>query len=76
MGGLAGSDNRSRNCARCRRRRFWKPAGKGRTADLRPDVDGKLLTEPVADTYAAGKQAHVPLLAGWNRDEGSFGRWR
>jgi para-nitrobenzyl esterase len=35
-------------------------------------VDGKLLTEPVPDTYAAGKQAHVPLLAGWNRDEGSF----
>jgi para-nitrobenzyl esterase len=34
-------------------------------------VDGKLLTEPVPDTYAAGKQAHVPLLAGWNRDENS-----
>jgi para-nitrobenzyl esterase len=37
-----------------------------------PVIDGKLLTEPVAATYAAGKQAHVPLLAGWNRDEGSF----
>jgi para-nitrobenzyl esterase len=36
------------------------------------DIDGSLLTEPVPDTYAAGKQAHVPLLAGWNRDEGSF----
>ncbi len=35
-------------------------------------VDGRLLTEPVADTYAAGKQAHVPLLAGWNRDEFFF----
>ena len=35
-----------------------------------PDIDGKLLTEPVPDTYAAGRQAHVPLLAGWNRDEG------
>jgi para-nitrobenzyl esterase len=35
-------------------------------------VDGKLLTEPVPDTYAAGRQAHVPLLAGWNRDEGSW----
>jgi para-nitrobenzyl esterase len=33
-------------------------------------VDGKMLTESVADTYAAGRQAHVPLLAGWNRDEG------
>ena len=37
-----------------------------------PDVDGKFLVEPVAATYAAGTQAHVPLLAGWNRDEGSF----
>ncbi len=36
-----------------------------------PDVDGKMLTEPVADTYAAGRQAHVPLIAGWNRDEGT-----
>jgi para-nitrobenzyl esterase len=35
-------------------------------------VDGRILTEPIADTYAAGKQSHVPLLAGWNRDEGSF----
>ena len=26
-----------------------------------PDIDGKVLTEPVDDTYAAGKQAHVPL---------------
>ena len=34
-----------------------------------PVVDGKLLTEPVETTYAAGRQAHVPLLAGWNRDE-------
>ena len=34
-----------------------------------PVVDGKLLTEPVEATYAAGRQAHVPLLAGWNRDE-------
>ena len=34
-----------------------------------PVIDGRVLTEPVPDTYAAGKQAHVPLLAGWNRDE-------
>jgi para-nitrobenzyl esterase len=37
-----------------------------------PDIDGRLLTESVADAYAAGRQAHVPLLAGWNSDEGSF----
>ena len=35
-----------------------------------PVIDGKVLTEPVAETYAEGKQSHVPLLAGWNRDEG------
>ena len=34
-----------------------------------PVIDGKLLIEPVAASYAAGRQAHVPLLAGWNRDE-------
>lgn len=32
-------------------------------------IDGKVLAEPAADTFAAGKQAHVPLLAGWNRDD-------
>jgi len=44
---------------------------KGMT-DFSPVIDGRLLTEPVPETYAVGKQAHVPLLAGWNRDEGSF----
>jgi len=37
-----------------------------------PYVDGKFLTETVEAVYAAGKQAHVPLLAGWNLDEGAF----
>jgi para-nitrobenzyl esterase len=37
-----------------------------------PDVDGIALTETVGETYAAGRQAHVPLLAGWNSDEGNF----
>lgn len=37
-----------------------------------PVIDGKVLTEPVSETYAEGKQAHVPLLAGWNRDEGGL----
>jgi para-nitrobenzyl esterase len=40
--------------------------------DFSPVIDGRVLTEPVPETYASGKQAHVPLLAGWNRDEGSF----
>jgi para-nitrobenzyl esterase len=33
------------------------------------DIEGRFLTEQVPATYTAGKQAHVPLLAGWNRDE-------
>ena len=37
-----------------------------------PDIDGKVLTEPVPETFALSMQAHVPLLAGWNSDEGSF----
>ncbi len=37
-----------------------------------PDVDGVFLPEPVPQLYAEGKQAHIPLLAGWNRDEGGF----
>jgi para-nitrobenzyl esterase len=34
-----------------------------------PAIDGVVLTEPVASTFAAGKQAKAPLLAGWNADE-------
>jgi len=47
-------------------------AAKKPGVDFPPDVDGKVLTEPVSETYAAGKQAHIPLIAGWNADEGSF----
>ena len=39
-----------------------------------PVVDGLFLPEPVPAIYAAGRQAHIPLLAGWNRDEGGFPR--
>ncbi len=34
-----------------------------------PVIDGQLVPEDVSTIYAAGRQAHVPLLAGWNRDE-------
>lgn len=37
-----------------------------------PNIDGKVLVQAIAETYALGNQAHVPLLAGWNSDEGSF----
>lgn len=37
-----------------------------------PNVDGYFLPESVEKIFAQGEQAHVPLLAGWNRDEGSW----
>jgi para-nitrobenzyl esterase len=37
-----------------------------------PDIDGYLLSERVSTIFAAGRQNDVPLLAGWNKDEGSF----
>lgn len=38
-----------------------------------PSIDGVVLREPVAETFAAGRQARVPLLAGWNADESRGG---
>lgn len=35
-----------------------------------PDIDGYFLPDGVAAIFAAGKQNRVPLLAGWNADEG------
>lgn len=40
--------------------------------DFGPDIDGYFLPESVPAIFAAGKQNNVPLMAGWNRDEGSF----
>jgi para-nitrobenzyl esterase len=34
-----------------------------------PDVDGYFLPDSIPNIYAAGNQAHVPLIAGWNADE-------
>ena len=38
---------------------------------FQPDIDGWFLPESVPQIYAEGKQAHVPVMAGWNRDEPS-----
>ena len=38
----------------------------------RPNVDGYLLPEDVRSIFTRGKQSQVPLLAGWNADEGHF----
>jgi para-nitrobenzyl esterase len=37
-----------------------------------PNIDGYFLPEDVRAIYTAGNQSPVPLLAGWNRDEGGF----
>jgi para-nitrobenzyl esterase len=36
-----------------------------------PHIDGWLLTEPIRDTLAAGRNADVPILVGSNADEGT-----
>ena len=43
-----------------------------RVFHFRPNVDGDFLPEPIPAIFAQGKQNDVPLLAGWNRDEGHF----
>jgi len=49
---------------------FAPPQAEG--FDFDPDVDGYFLPEPVPAIFAAAKHNDVPLLAGWNHDEGSY----
>src|SRR3984957_13001999 len=37
-----------------------------------PNIDGYFLPRSVSEIFSNGKQSHVPLLAGWNRDEESY----
>src|SRR5262249_39364304 len=46
-----------------------KNGGQGRFS---VNVDGYFFKEPVAAIFTQGKQAQVPLLAGWNADEMNF----
>jgi para-nitrobenzyl esterase len=56
-----------------------KPAAELLAAVMKPgskfhfpaNVDGYYFPQDPHEIYAAGNQAHVPLLAGWNRDEGN-----
>jgi para-nitrobenzyl esterase len=48
---------------------FFKPGG---GFDFPPDIDGYFLPQSLKDIFAAGKQNDVPMIAGWNHDEGSF----
>jgi para-nitrobenzyl esterase len=47
-------------------------AAKKGAPQFRPNVDGYFLPESVEAIFSVGKQSHVPLLAGWNADEGSY----
>jgi len=38
-----------------------------------PNIDGYFLPADVQSIYAGGEQSQVPLLAGWNADEGKMG---
>lgn len=37
-----------------------------------PNVDGYFLPKSVNEIFAAGQQNDIPLIAGWNHDEGNF----
>jgi para-nitrobenzyl esterase len=37
-----------------------------------PNIDGYFMPASAYAIYAKGEQAHIPLMAGWNRDEGSY----
>jgi para-nitrobenzyl esterase len=48
-------------------------AQKDKESRFWPSIDGYVIPEKVSEIFAKGKQAHVPLLAGWNADEAAFG---
>lgn len=39
-----------------------------------PDIDGYFLPQAPSAIFAAGKQNDVPMIAGWNHDEGGNGK--
>ena len=47
-------------------------AGKQNGIRFAPNIDGYFLPQSVPEIYASGHQSHVPLLAGWNHDEGGY----
>jgi len=50
--------------------RATKPAKNPDLIRFAPIVDGYLLPESVSAIFAAGKQNDIPIIAGWNHDEG------
>jgi para-nitrobenzyl esterase len=37
-----------------------------------PNIDGYFMPSSAYEIYSKGQQAHIPLLVGWNRDEGNY----
>ena len=48
-------------------------ATKSKPFRFRLDIDGYFLPRLPLEIYTAGKQAHVPLLVGWNQEESGAG---
>lgn len=68
FGGIGLADLRAKSAAEIEAAEKRLPAG---TPPFQPDIDGYFLPASIPLIYAQGKQAHVPLLAGWNQDEGA-----
>ena len=51
------------------RSRCWRPPAKPGARRFPPTVDGYFLPKAPVEIFAAGEQAHVPLLVGWNSEE-------
>jgi para-nitrobenzyl esterase len=49
--------------------KLLEAAGKPGVPRFSPDIDGYFLPESPFTIFTSGKQAHVPLLAGWNSEE-------
>ena len=47
-----------------------REAGRGRAGQFPAAIDGYFFPKPVRQIYEQGEQAHVPLLLGWNSQEG------
>jgi para-nitrobenzyl esterase len=52
--------------------KLQEAAGKPGTIRFRPNIDGYYFPEDAPALFKSGKQSHVPLLAGWNADEGNY----
>jgi para-nitrobenzyl esterase len=52
--------------------RLLELAAKPSAPRFGPAVDGRFLPRPPAEVYAAGTQATVPLLVGWNSEESTY----